>query len=171
MISKIAAGRSIVCPCLSSALAAQELVGAARPHAPGIGEFRPPGRGENWGLRAPESRGSDLVGAARPHTPGVSGATRPRTPRFTFGRPKVNRKTAKTKVLDSFFQSVFIRFGTSLPLNFVLFLIYSLAVNDAPPAGLLKRDMFHMPLSEVNPSCGDRAFSRWSYPADSLCWC
>ena len=61
MISKIAAGRSIVCPCLSSALAAQE-----------------------------------LVGAARPHTPGVSGATRPRTPRFTFGRPKVNRKTAKT---------------------------------------------------------------------------
>jgi len=49
----------------------------------------------------------------------------------------VNRKTAKTKVLDSFFQSVFIRFGTSLPLNFVLFLIYSLAVNDAPPAGLL----------------------------------
>ena len=96
MISKIAAGRSIVCPCLSSALAAQELVGAARPHAPGIGEFRPPGRGENRGLRAPESRGSDLVGAARPHTPGVSGATRPRTPRFTFGRPKVNRKTAKT---------------------------------------------------------------------------
>src|SRR5699024_12172556 len=52
---------------------------------------------------APEPRGSGLVGAARPHAPGVSGATRPRTPRFTFGRPKVNRKTAKTKVLDSFF--------------------------------------------------------------------
>src|SRR5699024_7816889 len=32
-----------------------------------------------------------LVGAAHPHAPG-----------FTFGRPKVNRKTAKTKVLDSF---------------------------------------------------------------------
>ena len=31
------------------------------------------------------------MGAARPHAPG-----------FTFGRPKVNRKTAKTKVLDSF---------------------------------------------------------------------
>ena len=47
-----------------------------------------------WGVRglpAPELRGSDLVGAARPHAPG-----------FTFGRPKVNRKTAKTKVLDSF---------------------------------------------------------------------
>ena len=43
------------------------------------------------GLRAPELRGSGLVGATRPHAP-----------RFTFGRPKVNRKTAKTKVLDSF---------------------------------------------------------------------
>ena len=43
------------------------------------------------GLRAPEPRGSGLVGTTRPHTPG-----------FTFGRPKVNRKTAKTKVLDSF---------------------------------------------------------------------
>ena len=43
------------------------------------------------GLRAPKPRGSDLVGATRPHAPG-----------FTFGRPKVNRKTAKTKVLESF---------------------------------------------------------------------
>ena len=39
-------------------------------------------------------------------------------------------------------QLVFIRFGTSLPLNLVLFLIYSLVVNDTPPAGLLKGDMF-----------------------------
>ena len=43
-----------------------------------------------------------FVGAIRTHIPDVSGAARPRTPRFTFGRPKVNRKTAKTKVLDSF---------------------------------------------------------------------
>ena len=77
------------------------------------------------GLRAPKPHGSDLVGATRPHTPG-----------FTFGRPKVNRKTAKTKVLDSFFQSVFINGETSLPLNFVLFLIYSLVVNDASAAAL-----------------------------------
>ena len=38
----------------------------------------------------------------RPHTPGFAGAARPHTPGVTFGRPKVNRKTAKTKVLDSF---------------------------------------------------------------------
>src|SRR5699024_2266601 len=71
-----------------------------------------------------------------------AGVTRPRTPGLTFGRPKVNRKTAKTKVLDSFSYSASIRLGTSLPLNFILFLIYSSVVNDAPPAGLLKRDMF-----------------------------
>src|SRR5699024_2934032 len=34
--------------------------------------------------------------------PGFRGGYPPRTPGFTFGRPKVNRKTAKTKVLDSF---------------------------------------------------------------------
>ena len=73
-----------------------------------------------------------FVGAIRTHIPDVSGAARPRTPRFRSyggcppphpgvhylsfecpagggedrglraGRPKVNRKTAKTKVLDSF---------------------------------------------------------------------
>ena len=73
-----------------------------------------------------------FVGAIRTHIPDVSGAARPRTPRFrSYGgcppphpgvhylsfecpagggedrglravRPKVNRKTAKTKVLDSF---------------------------------------------------------------------
>jgi len=48
----------------------------------------------------------------------------------------VNRKTAKTKVLDSFAQSVCISGESSLPLNFVLFLIYGLVVNDATPAGL-----------------------------------
>ena len=76
-----------------------------------------------WGLPGPDRRI-------------VAGATRPRTPRFTFGRPKVNRKTAKTKVLDSFAQSVCISGESSLPLNFVLFLIYGLVVNDATPAGL-----------------------------------
>ena len=56
-----------------------------------------------WGLRAPKPRGSDLVGATRPPRPGIlAGVTHPRAPGFTFGRPKVNRKTAKTKVLDSF---------------------------------------------------------------------
>ena len=60
-------------------------MGAAAPTPLGLGEFRPPGRGASRELRAPEPRGSDLVGATRPHAPG-----------FTFGRPKVNRKTAKT---------------------------------------------------------------------------
>ena len=41
-----------------------------------------------------------------------------------------------------FAQSVCINGETSLPLNLVLFLIYSLVVNDTPPAGLLKGDMF-----------------------------
>ena len=74
---------------------------------------------------------------------------RPHTPGFTFGRPKVNRKTAKTKVLDSFSQSVSIRLGTSLPLNLFLFLIYSLASNDAPAAALLKGYMFLLALDET----------------------
>ena len=54
-----------------------------------------------------------FVGAIRTHIPDVSGAARPRTPQFRscggcppphpgVQRPKVNRKTAKTKVLDSF---------------------------------------------------------------------
>ena len=54
----------------------------------------------------------------------------------------MNRKTAKTKVLDSFVSISLFKFGTSLPLNLFLFLIYSLAVNDAPADALLKRDMF-----------------------------
>ena len=41
-------------------------------------------------------------GPPRPGPGFLAGAARPRTPGFTFGRPKVNRKTAKTKVLDSF---------------------------------------------------------------------
>ena len=48
------------------------------------------------------------------------GAMRPQTPQFTFVRTKVNRKSAKTKVLDSFVQSVCIRFDTAQPLNFCL---------------------------------------------------
>ena len=91
----------------------------------------------------------NFMRATSPHALGVSGAARPRTPRFTFGRPKVNRKTAKTKVLDSFSQSVSIRLGTSLPLNLFLFLIYSLASNDAPAAALLKGYMFLLALDET----------------------
>src|SRR5699024_5875961 len=103
------------------------IVGAAAPHPQ---RFR--------GLPAPAPRGSVLVGATRPHAPG-----------FTFGRPKVNRKTAKTKVLDSLSRSGRIHRETALPLNFVLFLIYGLVVNDTPPAGLLKRWMFLLVLVET----------------------
>ena len=101
----------------------------------------------------------NFVGATRPHTPekgsfapeawNVSGATRPRTPRFTFGRPKVNRKTAKTKVLDSFSQLVCINRETALPLNIAFYLICNLAIDDTPPAGLLKRWMFLLVLVET----------------------
>src|SRR5699024_2249340 len=66
------------------------------------------------------------------------GATRPHTPGFTFGRPKVNRKTAKTKVLDSLSQSVPIRLVTSLPLNLVLFLIYSGSIDATSASGPVK---------------------------------
>ena len=113
------------------------VVGAAAP-TPRGGEFRPPGRGTYRGLRAPESWGSGLVGATRPHTPG-----------FTFGRPKVNRKTAKTKVLDSFSQLVCINRETALPLNIAFYLICNLAIDDTPPAGLLKRWMFLLVLAET----------------------
>src|SRR5699024_330254 len=54
-------------------------------HTLGKGSFAPPERGVSRGLRAPVPRGLDPVGVTHPHTPG-----------FTFGRPKVNRKTAKT---------------------------------------------------------------------------
>ena len=85
------------------------------------------------GLTAPTPRGG---GVSPSGAKGESGAARPRTPRFTFGRPKVNRKTAKTKVLESFAQSVSINEENSLPLNFVLFLIYSESINDASAAAL-----------------------------------
>ena len=55
-----------------------------------------------WGLFAPTSQTSRGLRAPEPRSSGLVGATRPHTPGFTFGRPKVNRKTAKTKVLDSF---------------------------------------------------------------------
>ena len=61
----------------------------------------------------------------------------------------MNRKTAKTKVLDSFSQSVSIRLVTSLPLNLVLFLIYSLVVNETSPAGFLKGYIFLLVLVET----------------------
>ena len=88
-------------------------------------------------------------GPPRPGPGFLAGAARPRTPGFTFGRPKVNRKTAKTKVLDSLSQSVCINRETALPLNIVFYLICSLAVSDISPAGLLKRDMFLRALDET----------------------
>ena len=97
-----------------------------------------PGLGFSGGVPAPTPRGSVLMGATRPHAPG-----------FTFGRPKVNRKTAKTKVLDSLSQSVCINRETALPLNIVFYLICNLAVNDTSPAGLLKGDMFLLVLDET----------------------
>ena len=39
-------------------------------------------------------------------------------------------------------QSVFIKFGTSLPLNFVFYLIYSGSIDDTSAAALLKGNMF-----------------------------
>jgi len=48
------------------------------------------------------SRASPYPSWALARTRVFAGVTHPRTPGFTFGRPKVNRKTAKTKVLDSF---------------------------------------------------------------------
>ena len=115
----------------------RNFVGATRPHTPGWG-VSPPGRGMSRGLRAPEPWGSGFVGATRPHTPG-----------FTFGRPKVNRKTAKTKVLDSLSQLVCINRETALPLNIAFYLICNLAIDDTPPAGLLKRWMFLLVLAET----------------------
>ena len=48
------------------------------------------------------SRASPYPSWALARTRVFAGVTHPRTPGFTFGRPKVNRKTTKTKVLDSF---------------------------------------------------------------------
>ena len=94
-----------------------------------------------WGLPGPTPR---RLGGYAPPNPAVhylsfecpAGGDEDRGLRAV--RPKVNRKTAKTKVLDSFSQSVSIRLVTSLPLNLVLFLIYSLVVNDAPASGPVK---------------------------------
>ena len=69
------------------------------------------------GLPGPDPGNFSLVGKVTKNAPGT-----PRTPIFA--------------------QSVCINGETALPLNFVLFLIYSLVVNDTPPAGLLKGDMF-----------------------------
>ena len=87
-------------------------------------------------------------GGCGPHTPRVSGATRPRTPRFTFGRPKVNRKTAKTKVLDSFFYRFLSDLGhLCAELGFCQ-LICGLVLNETPPVGLLKGTCFLRCLSK-----------------------
>ena len=61
----------------------------------------------------------------------------------------MNRKTAKTKVLDSFVSISLFKFGTSLPLNFVFYLICDLLVNETSPTGLLKGYMFLLVLVEI----------------------
>ena len=94
-------------------------------------------------LRAPDPLGSDPVGVAHPHTPGVSGATRPRTPRFTFGRPKVNRKTAKTHGFGFLFPIGLYQWGKfSATESGFGHLIYSGSINDASATALLKGYMF-----------------------------
>ena len=55
---------------------------------------------------------------------------------------KVTKKAPGTPRSPIFAQSVCINGETSLPLNFVLFLIYGLVANDTSPAGLSKGDMF-----------------------------
>ena len=105
-----------------------------------------------WGLPGPTPR---RLGGYAPPNPAVhylsfecpAGGDEDRGLRAV--RPKVNRKTAKTKVLDSFSQSVSIRLVTSLPLNLVLFLIYSLVVNETSPAGFLKGYIFLLVLVET----------------------
>ena len=77
-----------------------------------------PRPGEVLGLRAPEHRGS-LLDAQK-------GTEEPPKPRFWI----------------PWSQSVFIKFGTSLPLNFVFYLIYSGSIDDTSAAALLKGDMF-----------------------------
>ena len=83
------------------------------------------------------------MGTTRPFTSGVSGATRPRTPRFTFGRPKVNRKTAKTNGFGFLFLIGLyqIRDISAIELGFC-HLIYSGSIDDASATALLKGDMF-----------------------------
>ena len=106
--------------------------GACGPHTPGQGNFAPPGRVTYRGLRAPKSRGSDLVGATRPHAPG-----------FTFGRPKVNRKTAKTNGFGFLCLIGLYQNGNfSATESGFCHLIYSGSIDETSPAGLLKRDMF-----------------------------
>ena len=61
-----------------------------------------------------ERSGADL--GPGPRVP-VNGASPAPTPGFTFVRTKVNRKSAKTKVLDSFAQSDAPRPDPALPLN------------------------------------------------------
>ena len=58
-----------------------------------------------------------LTGPSQPRTSVLVGGGSAPAPRVTFVRTKVNRKSAKTKVLDSFIQSVFIRFAAAQSLN------------------------------------------------------
>ena len=55
---------------------------------------------------------------------------------------KVTKNAPGTPRTPIFAQSVCINGETSLPLNLVLFLIYSLVVNDTSATALLKGDMF-----------------------------
>ena len=76
-----------------------------------------------------------FVGTTRPFTSGVSGATRPRTPGFTFGRPKVNRKTAKTNGFGFLCLIGLYQNGNfSATESGFCHLIYSGSINDTPPA-------------------------------------
>src|SRR5699024_8954070 len=73
-------------PCHHRPAGADHAGGADHSHAVSVGVF----------LRMTAIRFDGLWGLPGPDRRIVAGATRPRTPRFTFGRPKVNRKTAKT---------------------------------------------------------------------------
>ena len=70
-------------------------------------------------------------------------------PGHFFHGEKVTKTPPGTPRSPIFAQSVCINGETSLPLNLVLFLIYSLVVNDTPPAGLLKGYMFLLVLVET----------------------
>ena len=87
-----------------------------------------------WGLRAPHPRDWGIS------PPGASDF---------FDAEKVTKKAPGTPRSPIFVQSVYINRESALPLNVVFYLICDLAVNDTPPAGLLKGDMFLWVLVEI----------------------
>ena len=75
--------------------------------------------------------------------PGSIGGCAPPNPAVHFWTPKSEpKKPPKPRFWIPLSQSVFIKFGTSLPLNFVFYLIYSGSIDDTSAAALLKGDMF-----------------------------